>query len=504
MSPVTGEATPAEQQGTADNPVYVRRIMGLETEYGITNVLDGTRRLGPDEVSRLLFSPIVEKYRSSNIFTENASRLYLDVGAHPEIATAECDSLHQLLAYDRAGDELVQQLANRAEEELASNGVGGNVFLLKNNTDSMGNSYGCHENYLISRNVLLKHLSSQLLPFLVTRQLICGAGKLTIPSPGAPNENFEAGFMMSQRADYMWEGISSATTRSRPIINTRDEPHADSSKYRRLHVIVGDSNMSETTTALKIGSALLVLEMIEAGAELPNYELANEIRAIRDIARDFTGLTEVTLRSGETATPLEIQRTFHAAAVQWLERRPEPECVDGRWLGTPREQLAPVVELWGRVLDCFETGDFSPVDTEIDWVIKKKLLDGMASRHGLEITDPRLAQIDLRYHDIHPTRGLFNVLKRRGQAASILGEEQIREAMDQAPATTRAALRGKFLSAAREHGCATTVDWMRLKINGEFGSEVALPNPFAATNPQVDGMIASMADLGATDATARG
>ena len=145
----------------------------------------------------------------------------------------------------------------------------------------------------------------------------------------------------------------------------------------------------------------------------------------------------------------------------------------------------------------------APVDTEIDWVIKKKLLDGMASRHGLEITDPRLAQIDLRYHDIHPTRGLFNVLKRRGQAASILSEEQIREAMDQAPATTRAALRGRFLATAREHGCATTVDWMRLKINGEFGSEVALPDPFAATDPQVDEMIASMADLGGADAPAR-
>src|SRR5699024_10858873 len=165
-------------------------IMGLETEYGITNVLDGTRRLGPDEVSRLLFSPIVEKYRSSNIFTENASRLYLDVGAHPEIATAECDSIHQLLAYDRAGDELVQQLANRAEEELTSKAVCANILLLKNNTDSLGNTYGSHENYLISRNVLLKPLSSQLLPFLVTRQLICGASKLTIPSPGAPNENF--------------------------------------------------------------------------------------------------------------------------------------------------------------------------------------------------------------------------------------------------------------------------------------------------------------------------
>ena len=471
-----------------------RRIMGVETEYGITNVMDSARRLGPDEISRQLFAPIVEEYRSSNIYTSNGSRLYLDVGAHPEIATAECDSLHQLLAYDRAGDLTVHELATQAEATLAERGVGGRVYLLKNNTDSMGNSYGCHENYLVSRDIPLKALGAQLLPFLVTRQLICGAGKISIPTKGAPNENFPAGYTMSQRADHVWEGVSSATTRSRPIINTRDEPHADSSKYRRLHIIVGDSNMSEVTNALKIGTTLLVLEMIEAGEPLPDFEIANEIRSIREIARDFSGSQPITLRSGETATPLAIQRELHAAASDWLSKRPEPEQGEHGWLGTPNEQLRPLVELWGRVLDCFESGDFSPVSRDIDWVIKKNLLDQMAERGDLDITDPRLAQVDLTYHDIHPDRGIFNVLVKRGMANSLVEPRAIDKARTVAPETTRAAVRGQFLKAVRSHDVPHTVDWMRVKINGEHAREVVLPDPFANTNEDVTEMLASLTD----------
>ena len=466
--------------------------MGLETEYGITNVMESSRRLGPDEISRQLFSPIVEKYRSSNIYADNASRLYLDVGAHPEIATAECDSLHQLITYDRAGDMLVQQLATEAEQALADKGVGGSVYLLKNNTDSLGNSYGCHENYLVSRDIPLRSLGAQLLPFLVTRQLICGAGKLSIPYAGAPNENFGPGYTMSQRADHVWEGVSSATTRSRPIINTRDEPHADSSRYRRLHVIVGDSNMSEVTTALKVGSTLLVLEMIEAGVALPDFEMANEIRSIREIARDFTGQIPLDLRRRGTATPLEIQRSFFDAATRYLDSREEPEFTEFGWQGTPREQLQPVVDLWGRVLDCFDTGDFTPVSRDIDWVIKKTLMDKMAARSGLEPTDPRLSQVDLTYHDIHPDRGLFNVLVKRGFANTVVDPQAVQAAVNEAPATTRAALRGRFLAAARAHDVPVTVDWMRLKINGESGCEVLLGDPFANSNEAVDRMIAAM------------
>ncbi|KAB1504501.1 Pup--protein ligase [Corynebacterium sp. 320] len=474
--------------------------MGVETEYGITNVLNSSRRLGPDEISRQLFAPIVEQHRSSNIYADNASRLYLDVGSHPEVATAECDSLHQLIAHDRAGDMMVHDLAVRAEEALAAKGVGGSVYLLKNNTDSLGNSYGCHENYLVGRDVSLKGLSRQLLPFLVTRQLLCGAGKLVTPSMGTPNDQVEAGFSMSQRADHMWEGVSSATTRSRPIINTRDEPHADSSRYRRLHVIVGDSNMSEVTTALKIGSTLLVLEMIEAGVALPNFEMANEIRSIRDVSRDFTGTVELNLRGGGVATPLEIQRAFLDAALCWLKDRPEPEQDEhGRWLGTPAAQLLPVVDLWGRVLDCFDSGDFSPVATEVDWVIKKTLMDRMAERNNLDACDPRLAQVDLTYHDIHPDRGLFHVLAKRGFAKTLLTQEEIRHAQAHAPETTRAALRGAFLRAARDNNVSITVDWTRLKINGEGGWETMLGDPFAHINSDVDEMVLSMCSFGAQD-----
>ena len=197
--------------------------MGVETEYGITaTVPAGKRPQSPDEIARELFRPVVDAYASSNIFTPNASRLYLDVGSHPEFATAECDSLSQLLAYERSGDLILDRLAVQAEETLAAQGYPAKVFLFKNNVDSAGNSYGCHENYLVGRDLVLREVGRKLLPFMVTRQLICGAGLVT-----------PEGFLLSQRADQVWEGVSSATTRSRPIINTRDEPHGDSKRFRR-------------------------------------------------------------------------------------------------------------------------------------------------------------------------------------------------------------------------------------------------------------------------------
>ena len=202
------------------------------------------------------------------------------MGSHPEYATAECDSVTQLLNYDKAGELLYNRLATEAEQALADDRVGGNVFLFKNNVDSKGNSYGTHENYLISRELALKSFGTQLLPFMITRQLICGAGMVK-----------KGRFVISQRADQVWEGVSSATTRTRPIINTRDEPHGDSHRFRRMHVIVGDSNMSEPSFALKVGSTLLVIEMLEAGFDLPDFTLDNAIEHIREIAADPTGQT---------------------------------------------------------------------------------------------------------------------------------------------------------------------------------------------------------------------
>ena len=365
------------------SPVYARRIMGIETEYGITALSEPSqRRLTPDEVARELFRPVVDKHQATNIFTDNASRLYLDVGSHPEIATGECDSLTQLLNYERAGDAIVNDLAVQAESTLQNMGLAKSLILFKNNVDSQGNSYGCHENYLISRHMVLRDISRKLMPFMITRQLICGAGMVAPEKTNSP-----ARFVLSQRADQVWEGVSSATTRSRPIINTRDEPHGDSSRFRRMHVIVGDSNMAEPTFALKVGSTLLMLEMIEANFDLPNLEVEDPIAHIREIALDLTGQTPVQLvddsAPSSQMTALEIQTLLCQCAEKWLEHRPDE--------GTPTPEMAKVVELWKRVLEAIRTQDFSKVNRDIDWVIKKDLLDKYRDRLQSDWSHPKLA-----------------------------------------------------------------------------------------------------------------
>ena len=458
--------------------LFARRIVGVETEYGITAVTgDGGRTLSPDEIARYLFRPIVSRHASSNIFTPNGSRLYLDVGAHPEIATAECDSLTQLLNHEQAGDRVVDDLAVRAEEALAADGVDGRVYLFKNNVDSVGNSYGCHENYLVGRHLPLRSLGKQLLPFMITRQLICGAGMV-----GRAGGGFDSGFVVSQRADQVWEGISSATTRARPIINTRDEPHGDSNRFRRMHVIVGDSNMSEPTFALKVGSTLLVLEMIEAGVALPDFEMDNPIGHIRDIARDMTGSTPLLLKDGGTVTALEVQEATLAAATDWLGQRPDE--------GTPTAELRRVVDLWTRQLEAIRTQDFSRVDREIDWVIKLNLLNRYRERVGEDWAHPKLSQVDLAYHDIRPGRGLFPLLEARGMVDRWTDDAAIEAAVGTAPETTRAHLRGRFITAAEELGAPVTIDWVHLKVNDPEPRAVELLDPFQPVDERVDDLLA--------------
>lgn len=456
--------------------IFRRRIMGIEVEYGIACVADSTKRLGPEETARYMFRPVIEEWGSSNIFHPNASRLYLDVGSHPEIATAECDSLRQLIAYEHAGDRIVDQLATDAEASLARDGIGGQVYLFKNNLDTVGNSYGCHENYLVSRDVVLKHLGRDILAFLITRQLIAGAGHIV-----------DGKFQLSQRADHVWEGVSSATTRSRPIINTRDEPHADSHRFRRLHIIVGDSNMSEVTTALKVGSTLLVLEMIEAGEDFSALAL-NDISAIKAISRDITGNAPVTLASGETMTALEIQRAYLEAAKRWLVKRADTNAE----LGTPQEDMQQVVTLWEKTLNAIESGDLTSISTDIDWAIKYTLLKRFQGRLGLEADDfshPKLKQIDLTYHDIRPGRGLFKALEAKGVASRFIDDEAVTKAMNQPPQTTRAKLRGEFITHAHKVGAPVSVDWLRLKVSRPEPQLVELLDPFQSHSDEVKPLI---------------
>ena len=447
--------------------------MGIETEFGVTCTFKGQRRLSPDEVARYLFRRVVSWGRSSNVFLRNGARLYLDVGSHPEYATAECDDLVQLVSHDKAGERILEDLLVDAEARLAEEGIGGDIFLFKNNTDSAGNSYGCHENFLVARQGEFSRISDVLLPFLVTRQLIAGAGKVLQTPRGST-------FCLSQRAEHIWEGVSSATTRSRPIINTRDEPHADAEKYRRLHVIVGDSNMSETTTMLKVGSAALVLEMIEAGVAFRDFALDNPIRAIREISHDLTGRRPVRLAGGREASALDIQREYHAKAVEHLVNR------------TPDPTMTRVVELWGRTLDAVESGKPSLVDTEIDWAIKQKLFQRYQDRHGMDLSDPRIAQLDLTYHDIRRGRGVFDLLQRKGMAARVTTDEAIATAEQTPPQTTRAKLRGEFISAAQDAGRDFTVDWVHLKLNDQAQRTVLCKDPFRSVDERVERLIASM------------
>jgi proteasome accessory factor A len=451
-----------------------RRIFGIENEYGVTCTFDGQRRLTPDEVARYLFRKVVSWGRSSNVFLGNGSRLYLDVGSHPEYATPECDDLREIVIHDKAGERIVEGLVEDAQIRLREEGIAGEIYVFKNNTDSAGNSYGCHENYLVGRAGEFQKISDVLIPFLVSRQITCGAGKVVTSSAGAK-------YCVSQRADHIWEGVSSATTRSRPIINTRDEPHADAEKYRRLHVIVGDSNMSETTTLLKVGSADLVLRMIEAGVVMRDMALENPIRAIREISHDLTGRKTVRLANGRELSALQIQGEYYERALAFVDRE---------GLSSPMQKQ--VLDLWGRTLQAVGSGNLADVETEIDWVMKYRLISRYIDKHDLTLSHPRVLQLDLAYHDINRRRGLFYLLQRRGMAARVSTDLETFRAKVRPPQTTRAKLRGDFIRAAQEHRRDFTVDWVHLKLNDQAQRTVLCKDPFAAEDVRVARLIDSM------------
>jgi len=452
-----------------------RRIFGIETEYGVTCTFRGQRRLSPDEVARYLFRRVVSWGRSSNVFLRNGSRLYLDVGSHPEYATAECDSIPQLIAHDRAGERILEGLVVDAERRLRDEGISGDIYLFKNNTDSAGNSYGCHENYLVERSGEFARMADMLIPFLISRQILVGAGKVLHTPRGSV-------YCVSQRADHIWEGVSSATTRSRPIINTRDEPHADADQYRRLHVIVGDSNMSETTTLLKVGSAELVLRMLESGVIMRDLSLENPIRAIREISHDITGRRTVRLNSGRELSALNMQWEYFEKAADFADRRGLTE----------DPVIARTLELWGRVLKALDGDDLSVIEREVDWVIKMRLLERYMGKHDLSLSSPRIAQLDLAYHDISRSRGLFYLLERRGLVERVTRDLEVFEAKSVPPQTTRAKLRGDFVKRAQERHRDFTVDWVHLKLNDQAQRTVLCKDPFASVDERVERLIASM------------
>jgi len=450
-----------------------RRIFGLENEYGVTCTFRGQRRLSPDEVARYLFRRVVHWGRSSNVFLENGARLYLDVGSHPEYATPECDKVLDLVAHDKAGERILEALLSAAQLRLHEEGISGEVFLFKNNTDSAGNSYGCHENYLVARQGEFARMADILIPFFVTRQIYCGAGKVLHGPRGAQ-------FCLSQRAEHIWEGVSSATTRSRPIINTRDEPHADAERFRRLHVIVGDSNMSEWTNLMKVGITHLVLRMVEENTVMRDLTLENPIRAIREISHDMSCRKKVRLANGRELSAIDVQNEYYERTTKFHERR------GGDELATR------LLQEWRAALDALAAQEPDRLVRKVDWVTKHVLIERYRAKHGLPLASARVALMDLAYHDVNRDRGLYYLLERNGRVERAVDERDVQRAMREPPQTTRARLRGEFIRQAKQRRRDYTVDWVHLKLNDQAQRTVLCKDPFKSVDERVEQLIAHM------------
>ena len=460
-----------------------RRIIGVETEYGITcaPTTDGPPPMDADHAARELFDPVVQRSRSSNVFTRGGARLYLDVGSHPEFATAECDRLEDVLAQDRAGELVMADLAEQANTRLAATGVAGQIHLLKNNRDAEGNGFGCHENYLVRRRGDFWNDARTLVPHLVTRQILVGAGHIAADGDTGPVGDGIRGYVFSQRADQMWDAVSSATTRARPLINTRDEPHADAERYRRMHVIVGDSNIAQGSTLLKVAGMDLLLDYLEHGGDLGDLALADPMRAIRDTCHDMSGGVLLERSDGRTITPLEVQAEH---------------------LGRLRDHVAQGIEvtalheaaldLWERGLQALRLQQPELVDTELDWAVKQRLLTRYCQRHDTDLTDPRVRRLALAYHDVSAGGGLRQRLEGAGLLRRFVDEETCRRAVDTPPATTRARLRGAVVARAEDLRRDVSVDWVGVRLDDGVCSPVTLSDPFCAVDERIDALLESM------------
>ncbi len=453
-----------------------RRVGGLETEFGLVCVrADGSRALEPEHAARELFRPVVAMGRSSNVFLTNAARLYLDVGSHPEYATAECDDWWDLVAQDVAGQRIFADLVDQVNTRFTEQGQDARIHLLKNNVDSEGNSFGSHENYLVDRRGEFTRLPRFLLPFLVTRQIVTGAGGVVRDDDGTGH------FVFSRRSDHMWEAVSSATTRTRPIINTRDEPHGDPNRFRRLHVIVGDSTMSEISTWMRFATTDLVLRVIESGRALPDLSLADDIATIRAVARDLSGAEPIATAASGTTTALEVQQ-------RWLDLA----------ASAAEDDEATVLETWQKALDAVRTGDRSWARTHLDWAIKEDLFTRMAERRGVDLASPLIERLDLAYHDIDQSQSIFSSLQRKRLAPSVLPEERIQKARTTAPTTTRAHLRGRVVTAAQQCGVDHVVDWTTMRLTRAGSMPVQVLDPFATSSEEVDALIETIHEIGGT------
>jgi len=433
----------------------IPKVMGIETEYGI--IVRNQPDFNPILSSLLLINsyetyraarirwdyeaesplrdargfeyteekdlPTKEESRLINLILSNGARYYVD-HAHPEYSTPECTNPRDLVTWDKAGERILNLSRNRAE---AVSPPEQRILIYKNNTDMKGNSYGTHENYLLDRRTPFAKIVQHLMPFLITRQIFTGAGKV-----GAENNAEPCDYQISQRADFLETEVGLETMHSRPIINTRDEPHADPEKYRRLHVIVGDANMSEVATYLKVGTAAILLSMVEDDFIDRDLSIENPVMAFRQVSRDLTCREVIRLKDGRTIRPLDLQREFLELAHKYYRNLdPEP------WV---KEVLAR----WEVVLDRLEQ-DPMQLSRELDWVIKQGLIEAYRAKHDLDWRDSRVVMIDLQYHDIRPSRGLYYKLEESDSVDRVVTDDEIAKAVFDPPKDTRAYFRGMCL-----------------------------------------------------------
>jgi proteasome accessory factor A len=387
----------------------------------------------------------------SDLVLSNGARFYND-HAHPEYSTPECTTLRQIVAHEKAGERILAECARRRNLKLPN---GHEVRLFKNNTDFAGHSYGCHDNYLIRRDLPWDQLVAGVLPFLVTRQVFAGAGKIGIEAESAGGQ--PGLFQISQRADFFTTLVSIDTMNKRPLVNTRDEPHADPDRYRRFHVIIGDSNMSEWATALKIGTTALVLDLIEHG-KAPQIEIAQPINATKSISRDQDHGWIIELCDSRKISAIDVQRLYLRAAQD---------------LGPTDEETTWLLAEWEQVLNDLER-DVALTRDRIDWVAKKFLLSAFRDEEKLSWNDPWLQALDLEYHNIQTDQGLFFELLRQGSMRNVVSEEEIQKAIFAPPETTRAYFRGR--TVARFNEAIKSIQWDEIVLgSGSASYRVQLP-----------------------------
>lgn len=412
--------------------------------------------------------PEVETHLVNAVLT-NGARFYVD-HAHPEYSGPECRDALSATLYDRAGDRVLRDAMDAARPLLPA---GQEIVVYRNNSDGKGNSYGTHENYLMDRSVPFSRVIGSVMPFFVTRQIFCGAGKVGSELPGAP----EVDFQVSQRADFFEEEVGLETTLKRPIVNTRDEPHADSSKYRRLHVIVGDANPSDVATFLKLGTTSIVLSMIEDGViDSSTFALAAPVASIRAISRDTSLTLAVEMADGSRRTALDIQWEYFERAKKWAESHGLESVVERVGLS--------VLDRWQAVLEGLESDPESQAHV-VDWIAKKRLVDGFRDRHATTATDPRLRAIDIQYHDVRPSKSLA----ARVGLETLFETAAVDEAATEPPRETRAYFRGKCLQ--RFPGAVAAANWDSVVF--DLGTDplrrVPMLEPLKGTAEMVDTLL---------------